>query len=246
MDRKLLVTGSSGLLGATLVRSAVGHYDVAASSFSSPRSAGPVESMRMDITDRDEVMAEVGACYRETDAPNPINAYARSKLRGENHVRECASRHVIVRTNMYGWNLLPKQSLAEWILGRLREGKTVPGFTDVVFNPLLVNDLSDLLLTICDHGLEGTYHLGAGDHASKHRFAQMIAELYGIDPARVEPVDSDKVDMAARRPKVTYLDCSVIEGVLGCRMPALDAGLRRFRTLEDEAYQEDLRRGSAW
>ena len=41
--------------------------------------------------------------YREYDLPNPINVYGKTKLLGENYVREFCSRYFIVRTSwLYG------------------------------------------------------------------------------------------------------------------------------------------------
>lgn len=37
--------------------------------------------------------------YTEDDKPNPINAYGRSKLAGEQAVRACGSDHIIIRAN---------------------------------------------------------------------------------------------------------------------------------------------------
>lgn len=47
-------------------------------------------------------------------------------------------------------NARAKVNLAEWILDRLRRGEPVPGYDNVIFNPLLVNDLAGIMLSRLD------------------------------------------------------------------------------------------------
>src|SRR5579884_1488136 len=74
--------------------------------------------------------------YREENRPNPLNVYARTKWQGERAVLEAAPDSLVVRTNLYGWNILDRKSLAEWALGLLESGQGLPGFDDVIFSPL--------------------------------------------------------------------------------------------------------------
>src|SRR5262249_50779962 len=73
--------------------------------------------------------------YSETDAPAPLNFYAQTKVQAEQEVlRHCPSA-AIARVTLYGWNFQSKHSLSEWVLGELKKGHNVPGFTDVIFCP---------------------------------------------------------------------------------------------------------------
>ena len=170
----------------------------------------------------------------------------RGELLGEDAVRNESAEYLIIRTNMYGWNFLPKESLAEWILGRLRRGEKVPGFTDVVFSPLLVNDLADILICMIKKGLRGTYHVGSHDHVDKFHFAKKIAGVFELDSDLVQPTLLSSAHLKARRPRVTTLDVSRIEHVLGRAMPSVLDGLYRFRRLEDNGYVTALRARSTF
>ena len=97
--------------------------------------------------------------YSETDQPAPLNVYGRSKLAGERAVWERLSSALIVRVNIYGWNAQEKLSLGEWFWRHLRQDERVPGFTDITFCPMLVNDLADVLLQMMDRRLSGLYHV---------------------------------------------------------------------------------------
>jgi len=179
--------------------------------------------------------------YSETDEPSPLNVYAKSKLRGEQEVlRRCPSA-LIVRVNIYGWNAENKQSLAEWILHQLALNKTVPGFTDMYFAPLLANDLAEVLLTMLDCGLNGIYHVVGSERLSKYEFARRVAATFGIDPSGVAPTRVAEAKLRAPRAPDLSLSTGKIRDALGHPMPDVESGLRRFRALRERGYQQQLK-----
>jgi dTDP-4-dehydrorhamnose reductase len=179
--------------------------------------------------------------YAETDETSPLNTYARSKLRGEQEVlRRCPSA-LIVRVNIYGWNAKNKQSLAEWILYQLMVNKTVPGFTDVYFTPLLTNDLAEILLTMLEGGLNGIYHVVGSERLSKYEFARRVAATFGIDPGGVAPTRVAEAKLRAPRAPDLSLSTEKISEALGHPMPDVESGLRRFRALRESGYQQQLK-----
>ena len=123
--------------------------------------------------------------YRETDRPSPVNHYGRSKALGEVDVLRELPGALILRTNIYGWNLQPKTSLAEWALAQLRRGLPVPGFGDVVFSPVLANTMAGWIVELIQGRRTGIYHLASRDHLSKADFLRLIAEVFGFDPVLV-------------------------------------------------------------
>jgi dTDP-4-dehydrorhamnose reductase len=191
---------------------------------------------RLAYVSTDSVFDGARGGYTEDDAPAPLNAYARSKLEGEARVREALPGALVLRTNLYGWNAQAKQSLAEWMLARLEAGETVPGFTDVVFAPLLANDLAAMILEMLGRGMTGTWHLAAAGACSKYDFARALAREFGHDPGRVAPALSSDAAFHAPRPRDTSLDATRAAAALGRPMPTVAEGLRRFRTLREDGY----------
>jgi dTDP-4-dehydrorhamnose reductase len=185
---------------------------------------------RLLLVSTDSVFDGRTGWYGETDAPHPLNAYAASKADAERAVAATDPQALIVRTNFYGWNLQPKQSLAEWILAELRAGARIPGWEDVAFTPLFAGDLAALLLRMMDARLEGTYHAAGADRCSKYAFGRSIAEVWGLDPRQMVPTRIGR--MLATRPRDTSLRSAKLEAALGCRMPALQAGLEQMRAWE--------------
>lgn len=182
--------------------------------------------------------------YSEADVPNPTNVYAQTKLAGERVVMDELPNSLIVRTNIYGWNLQNKLSLAEWILSRLENNEGLPGFSDVIFNPLFVADLSDILLTMMARGMKGLYHLAGSDKCSKYQFALSLADVFGLDGQLVREATIDDSTLKAPRPRNTTLLYSKIEHDLGTRMPDLVSGLRHFKLLRPAAQAAKANRGN--
>jgi dTDP-4-dehydrorhamnose reductase len=179
--------------------------------------------------------------YSESDQPEPLNLYARSKLAGEQAVLRYQPSALIVRVNIYGWNAQNKLSLAEWFLRRLREEERVPGFTDVIFCPMLVNDLADVLLQMLDRRLSGLYHVTGSEKISKYEFGRSVATSFDLDPGKVVPSRVADARLKATRPLDLSLDTTKIRQAVGFEMPGVEAGLRRFRALYGDGYPQELK-----
>lgn len=189
----------------------------------------------------DAVFDGEGDHYRETDPAKPINVYGASKLRGEQAVLEEQLQALVVRTNFYGWSPPGRRSLAEWFLDRLAEEADVPGFSDVQFCPLLVNQLAELLLELTQSKLRGCYHLMAADCLTKQEFGKRIAAAFGHDPQRIVPTSVDQAGLAARRAHKLTLSVSKIEHDLGTRLPTVEQGIERLVRLGESDHRRRLR-----
>ena len=174
--------------------------------------------------------------YREEDTPGPLNQYARTKLGGEEAVRARLPDALIVRTNFYGWNFQEKLSLGEWILRGLVRRERLTMFTDVRFSPLLVNDLARVILDLISLEATGTYHVAARDNCSKHQFALLLGEVFGLSTDSMIPISVDDFSFKARRPKDTSLRVEKISKLLDRSMPSVVEGLRSFKALLDDGY----------
>jgi dTDP-4-dehydrorhamnose reductase len=180
--------------------------------------------------------------YSETDEPAPLNVYAHSKLDGERQTLLHHPGGIVVRVNLYGWNAQQKESLAEWILGRLEQGEDVPGFSDVFFTPMLVNDLVPVLFAMLQEDLTGLYHVTGSEKISKFEFALRVAAAFGFDPARVKPCRVKDMNLRAVRPLDISLNTEKIRTALGLAMPDVDSGLSAFRELRNRNYPQRLKR----
>jgi dTDP-4-dehydrorhamnose reductase len=179
--------------------------------------------------------------YIETDLPNPQSTYARTKLLGEQAVVETNPDAIIVRTNLYGWSLTGKRSLAEFFFYKLTAKRSVPGFTDVFFCPLLVNQLAHILLRMLEKNLSGLYHVVCSQSTSKYEFGMMLARKFGLDNSLITPSSINLARLkAARSPHLT-LQVDKVNQALGESMPDLSSGLEHFYKLYQLNYPAYLR-----
>jgi dTDP-4-dehydrorhamnose reductase len=179
--------------------------------------------------------------YTEDDTPKPVNVYAKTKLLGEREVLRQNPTASVARVSIYGWNAQNKESLAEWVLKRLAVGSLVPGFSDVIFCPVLANDLAEIILALLDRDLDGTYHIVGSEPISKYEFARRVASSFGFDPGQVVPRHLADARLTAQRPLNTSLNTDKICAALGRPMPDVEAGLGRFAKLRENGYPDRIK-----
>lgn len=166
--------------------------------------------------------------YSENDEPNPLSVYARTKRDGELSVLNLNSEVLVARVNFYGWSISGTRSLAEFFVNNLAAGKTVNGFTDVHFCPMMVLDLAALLVEAVEKDLRGIFHCVGPQSMSKYDFGVAIARQFGYDGSLVTPNSvADGGLAAARSPKLT-LSTEKLAVALGHPLPAFEPGLVKF------------------
>jgi dTDP-4-dehydrorhamnose reductase len=179
--------------------------------------------------------------YQEEDIPDPVNVYAKSKLDGESEIIKLTRKYLILRTNIYGWNLQEKLSLNEWFLQKLESGQTVSAFDDVLFSPILVNDLAKIIYDMIKARLTGLYHAGSSESCSKFEFACKLSDIFSLDKNLIMPVTIDSIPLVARRPKNMSLNTQKIHAALNRDMPDIISGLVKLKLLKDTGYVRKLK-----
>lgn len=181
--------------------------------------------------------------YIESDSVNPVNIYGESKLKAEQKVCNAYPEAAIVRTNIFGWNRTNKFSLAEWMLDKLNRKEELPGFEDVIFSPIFVNDLAEILFKVEEARLKGIIHIAGSNCCSKLDFAYHIADIFGYDKSGIKPVSIDDVALKAQRGKNTSLKVDRIEKLLGMKMPSIDDGLKAMYLKKERGSLAALKDG---
>ncbi len=165
--------------------------------------------------------------YSEQDEPNPLSVYARTKMEGEQLVREANPDALVLRVNFYGFSLSGKRSLAEFFLNNLNAGNQVKGFTDVMFCPLYVADLVDVIFAMIQKDLKGLYHAVSPECLSKYDFGCRIADKFGLDSNLIQPVSVNDGNLVARRSPNLTLCVDKLQDA-GVQLPGQAAGLERL------------------
>jgi dTDP-4-dehydrorhamnose reductase len=181
-----------------------------------------------------------GELCDESHPPTPGSAYAKTKLDGEKYVSQYDSA-LSLRTNIYGFNFQSKTSLAEWILYSLMKDETLKMFTDVIYSPILVNDLADIIQSCIEHKLKGVYNAGGSGAISKYGFATRLKEKAEMRSGSVIESSVKDMNFAAWRSTNMAMDSSKLERTLSVKTPPIDAGISRFCELYNAGYPQKLK-----
>ena len=163
--------------------------------------------------------------YKENDKVNPLNIYTKSKALAENYVQDNVKNSVIVRTNFYGFDKKNKWFF-NWIINSLSSGKKITGFTDLIFNPLEISNLSNLLIELTTIKYEGIIHLSSNDFLSKYDFIMKVASVFNFDKNLIVKGNSS---FQVKRPKNTTLDNSISKRILETPIAPLDLCLKNIK-----------------
>jgi dTDP-4-dehydrorhamnose reductase len=170
---------------------------------------------------------EKPAPYVETDAPNPLSVYGRSKLEGERAIAESGCRHFIFRTS---WVYAPLgRNFLHAILAAAKTKPELRVVDDQRGAPTSSLAIGGAVAQVLSNASflkrpSGVYHLSASGETTWHGFATAILDAEGLKNA-VVAIRSDEYPVAARRPKNSLLDNSKIGSAFGVELPDWRHGL---------------------
>jgi dTDP-4-dehydrorhamnose reductase len=152
------------------------------------------------------------APYEPSDATGPKSAYGRTKLAGEEAVRELLpDASWVVRTAwLYGAG---GPNFVKTMASLEKTRETVSVVDDQVGSPTWAGDLANRLLALArSDAPAGVYHGTNRGSVSWYGFTQAIFEELGADPARVLPTDSSSFVRPAPRPAYSVLSPAAWDG----------------------------------
>jgi dTDP-4-dehydrorhamnose reductase len=151
--------------------------------------------------------------YTIADQTRPVNYYGRTKLAGEDGVRNGCGRSYIIRTSwVYGSG---KNSFLCTVHDDLRTGRRVRAIDDIWSSTTYVEDLIDRCLEILRRRRYGTYHVVNDGVCTYYEFAIEAGKLVGLSrgqiDASIEITHERDMQRAAARPRYTPLRCLLSE-----------------------------------
>jgi dTDP-4-dehydrorhamnose reductase len=161
----------------------------------------------------------------------PVSAYGRSKLAGEEAIRDSGARHLILRTSWvvsaHGANFV-KTMLR---LGAERDSLRV--VADQIGGPTPAAAIADALhvataAMVAGHA-GGTFHFTGAPDVSWADFARAIMQAADL-PCRIEDIPTSDYPTPAQRPLNSRLDCTSFEREFGISRPDWKAGLHAIVT----------------
>lgn len=166
-----------------------------------------------------------GAPYVETDTPNPLNVYGRTKLKGDHGVIASGARHLILRV---GWVYSPfGRNFFLNMLRRARAGTALRIVNDQIGVPTSADAIATITRQLLDFpDLAGLFHYAPAGRCSWYDFARQIVATAEVD-AQITPIPTSDYPTPAKRPAYSVMSSAKLRGVL---------------PLADESWEEQLER----
>ena len=175
----------------------------------------------------DSVYDGVKGNFSEKDPVNPKNYYGESKYKGELEVLR-KREIMILRTNIFGWNVQKKYSIAEWILHELSNKRPIKGFNDVSFSSIYNFELAKILDIAIDHDLTGLFNCASSTSLSKYEFVLHVADCFNLDKDLIQPISIDDFNLGAERGKNLTLNVNKLKNALNCNLPTISESIVAF------------------
>lgn len=180
------------------------------------------------------------APWREDSPTAPLSVYGRSKLDGEQRVRDSGCLHLILRTS---WLYASRgENFAKTMLKLAAERETLSVIDDQIGAPTG----AELLADVTAHAwraasarpeLAGTYHVAASGETSWHGYATHIVDFASRSgrvlrarPEAVKAIPSSAFRQAAPRPLNSRLDTTRLRRTFGLALPTWQSGVDRMLT----------------
>lgn len=172
---------------------------------------------------------EKGSPYVETDAPNPLGIYGKSKWEGEKRLLDLYPSACIVRTSWVFGGL--QKNFISSVLTLLKGKEQLKVVSDQINRPTFNKDLAQALLDLSCHS--GIFHFA--NHGALSRF-QIVKDFYQEAVNRgmpllckeIAPISYAALPTASPRPANSVLDTTKIEGVLGRKPRMWETVLREY------------------
>ncbi|TKJ33973.1 MAG: dTDP-4-dehydrorhamnose reductase [Planctomycetes bacterium B3_Pla] len=163
--------------------------------------------------------------YIETDIPNPINTYGKTKLAGEQLLAQTGCRHCIIRVEWTygsaGNNFVAK------LMRRVETGQAIKVVDDQVGSPTATTEVARAICNLLGKKPEGIYHFASAGYATRFEMAKFIFGKLSIDAELLACKTGDFASPAAR-PLNSRFDCSKIARLLDEPIEVWQVPLERF------------------
>lgn len=168
--------------------------------------------------------------YHETDTPNPLGIYGKTKLDGEKAIQETFSNYYIIRTSWVYSQFA--NNFMKTMLRLAQERNSLSIVSDQVGTPTHAVDLAECLVKIIQnhnnqlaHTNYGLYHFSNEGYCSWFDFAKKIFEVNNVTIA-IQPIPSSAYPTPAKRPLYSVLDKTKIKKTFNLDIPNWEQSLK--------------------
>jgi dTDP-4-dehydrorhamnose reductase len=156
--------------------------------------------------------------YSEEDAVGPLSVYAKSKVDGENLLKDSdflnwsIVRTIIVYGNAHN---LSRSNIVLWAKSALAKGDELSIVDDQFRAPTWADDLAWACIEICKRNKIGTFHISGPETMSIYQLVERIAKHFGFSAESLKRSSSLDLSQPAKRPPHTGFNLSKAKSELG-------------------------------
>ncbi len=152
--------------------------------------ANGIDALMVQISTDDVYPIRMAEPANEFDTPHPETPYGKSKLAGEDMVRDIAPRHLIVRTS---WLYSINGGQVKEALDAASEDETIVARTDQYASPTSISTYVNFIAKAIERNRTGVVHITGRGVVSRYTFLSKMLEICGYDPSKVLIPDADLV-----------------------------------------------------
>jgi len=165
--------------------------------------------------------------YLETDEPNPLNYYGKTKLKGEQLVQESGLDFVIARVSwLYGYNVRQNQNnFTQTVLKKLSSKEDMNVRTYEYGCPTLIDDVPLAIQKLIINKKSGLYHITGPERVNRKEWSKKIAKIFELDTSFLKEQFLDENDI--QFPRDRSLNTNKIKRIT--QLSPLEQGLNMMK-----------------
>ncbi len=168
--------------------------------------------------------------YKEEDKVNPVSVYGKTKLEGEELIKENLDKYYIFRT---AWLYGDGNNFVRTMLKLAKDKEEVNVVNDQHGSPTFAGDLAKIIKDAIEKKIPfGTYHATNEGFTTWYEFTKKIYELENIK-TKVNPVTSEQFIRPAKRPTNSKLDKTKLKNA-GIQISHWEEGLKKYLERENQ------------
>ena len=168
--------------------------------------------------------------YTETDIPNPVNYYGKTKQWSEEVIEQRCNNYAIVRVEVVYGKPLPKQhgNIVHLVKSRLENGQNIRVVSDQFRSPTWVEDIAYAIEKLLSDQYQGIYHICGDKTLSVAKIAHQVAKFFQLDASLIEAVTTKEMNEATPRPAFTPMSIEKAKKELGYQPSKLEEGFKEW------------------
>lgn len=143
--------------------------------------------------------------YISTNPSNNTKIYYLTKYEGEIRTLLNSPTNLVIRTNIYG-----KGGIVEWALNEVKNNKEINGYTEVYFNAIHVQQLSNIIKS--NLHLKGLISVAGDYNLSKYNFLMMVIAYLNLNTDLIKPQPTPKSNLSINLGPSDF-SCTLFEGL---------------------------------